>query len=82
MTAKLYFSDKCPQTPAFVDQLKARRIDYQAVNITDSMANLKEFLRHRDHRPEFKAVIEQGLAGVPVLYDQDQFIFDLDEIEA
>lgn len=78
MSTILYYSDKCPNTSDFVAKLKDKGIDYQEVNITDSMKGLKEFLKWRDARPEFEDVKKQGLVGVPVLYQNDQFYFELD----
>lgn len=75
---KLYFSDKCPNTIDFVEELKKRDIPYEAVNITDSMKNLKEFLKLRDHRSEFDQAKENGYVGIPVLYSEDRFIYDLE----
>ena len=63
----LYFSDLCPDTPPFVAALAARNMDYEAVNITASMKNLKRFLALRDHRAEFDARKAQGAIGIPVL---------------
>ena len=40
----LFFSDKCPDTQPFVAGLEARGIRYDAVNITNSMRELKAFL--------------------------------------
>ena len=63
----LYFSDLCPDTPPFVAALAARNMDYEAVNITASMKNLKRFLVLRDSRAEFDARKAQGAIGSPVL---------------
>ena len=51
----LYFSGLCPDTPPFVAALAARNMDYEAVNITASMKNLKRFLALRDSRAAFDA---------------------------
>ena len=63
----LYFSDLCPDTPPFVPALAARNMDYEAVNITASIKNLKRFLVLRDSRAEFDARKAQGAIGIPVL---------------
>ena len=62
-----YFSDLCPDTPPFVAALAARNMDYEAVNITASIKNLKRFLVLRDSRAEFDARKAQGAIGIPVL---------------
>ena len=63
----LYFSDLCPDTPPFVAALAARNMDYEAVNMTASIKNLKRFLVLRDSRAEFDARKAQGAIGIPVL---------------
>ncbi|MGX7106666.1 hypothetical protein ACWOBE_02590 [Hutsoniella sourekii] len=82
MAAKFYYSDKCPDTPEFQKALNSFEIDYQAVNITDSMANLKEFLSLRDQREEFDSVKELGRVGIPVLLtSSDLLLFDTTDLE-
>ncbi|MGX7091395.1 hypothetical protein [Hutsoniella sourekii] len=82
MVAKFYFSDKCPDTPEFQKALNSFGIDYQAVNITDSMANLKEFLSLRDQREEFDSAKELGRVGIPVLLtSSDLLLFDTTDLE-
>ncbi|MGF3075412.1 hypothetical protein [Facklamia sp. P12934] len=76
----VYFSDKCPNTEAFISRLDQMEVSYEAVNITDSMKNLKEFLKLRDSRNEFDEVKKNGNVGIPVLYSEDRLIYDLDTI--
>lgn len=77
----LFFSDKCPDTAKFVEELKNQEIEYEAVNITDSMENLKRFLKLRDTRPEFEDRKFWGLVGVPVLLLPNQsLIFELSDL--
>ena len=79
----LYFSDKCPDTTPFKNGLAARDIEYSEVNITDSMANLKQFLALRDQRLEFEARKQRGFIGIPVLLSPDgRLCFDLAEVDA
>lgn len=44
MKLKLYMSEKCPDCVDAIEILKNANIDYEEINITDSMKNLKEFL--------------------------------------
>lgn len=77
----LYFSDKCPDTAPFVAELEKQGIQYEAVNITDSMANLKRFLVLRDTRLEFEERKRWGFVGVPVLHlPNNQLIFELNDL--
>lgn len=80
MKAILYYSDKCPDTPPFVEALKAQNIDYDSVNIMASMKNLKEFLALRDQKEAFLPIKAAHQAGVPVLKLGEQFIFYLEEL--
>lgn len=72
-----YYSDVCPDTTEFLNELERLGISYESVNITESMKNLKEFLYLRDHRPEFDPIKVKGQVGVPVLSTKDKLIFDL-----
>lgn len=77
----LYFSDLCPDTAPFVEELKSQGIEYEEVNITASMANLKRFLKLRDSRPEFEMRKLWGMIGVPVLHQpNDTLIFELNDL--
>ena len=77
----LYFSDLCPDTPPFVAALAARNMDYEAVNITVSMKNLKRFLALRDNRAEFDVGKAQGAIGIPVLQlPNDSLIFTAEDL--
>ncbi|MBS4750479.1 glutaredoxin [Carnobacteriaceae bacterium zg-ZUI78] len=81
MAHVLYYSSLCPDTPPFVEALKERNISYEAVDITESMKNLKRFLQLRDERAEFNERKKWGFVGVPVLVtENNQFIFDFNDI--
>ncbi len=78
----LFYSDLCPDTKSFVAELERLNIDYQPVNIFESMANFKQFLRLRDTDKAFNKVKELGNIGIPVLVvDDEKIILDLDEIK-
>jgi glutaredoxin-related protein len=77
----LYFSDLCPDTPPFVAALAARNMDYEAVNITASMKNLKRFLALRDSHAAFDARKAQGAIGIPVLQlVDDSLVFYIEDL--
>ena len=77
----LYFSDLCPDTPPFVAALAARNMDYEAVNITASMKNLKRFLALRDSHAAFDARKAQGAIGIPVLQlADDSLVFHIEDL--
>lgn len=76
---RLFYSDKCPQTEPFMAQLDQHQIPYEAININESIANLKQFLQYRDQRNEFDA-IRQTAVGVPLLIDaSDHLYFDVQQ---
>lgn len=82
MKYTLFYSDKCPDTPAFLQKLQEKNIDFQEVNITDSMPNLKRFLQLRDLRDEYQSVRAAGNVGVPTLLVNDErIILSLSELE-
>ena len=62
---KLYGSVLCPDCVDAFDILKEKNIDYDYVDINESMKTLKEFLKLRDNRDEFKEVRENSNVGIP-----------------
>lgn len=65
--------------------LSKNDIKFDYIEITDSMANLKAFLKYRDNRSEFDGVRKYGSVGIPVIVinDGEKIIFeasDLDEL--
>lgn len=67
----LYYSSVCPDTDPFIKLLEPYQIEYEAINITESMPNLKKFLSLRDTREEFIEKKEMNQVGVPVLVAED-----------
>lgn len=47
--------------------LSENNIEYKYINITDSMSNLKSFLKYRDADPYFDAIKKAGYVGVPTI---------------
>ncbi len=78
----LFYSELCPDTKPFVAELERLNIDYQPVNIFESMANFKQFLRLRDTDKAFDDSKAQGYAGIPALaVDDERIILDVDELK-
>lgn len=76
---KVYYSHQCPDCTGIKDELEKRQ--YKIIDISESMINLKEFLRLRDSRDEFQAVKEKGNVGIPAFLDEDDKIyFSLEDI--
>ncbi len=63
----LFASDKCIETPPIVERLAEAGVEYKLVNITNSMDELRQFLRLRDEDPYFHSVKEKKHIGIPTL---------------
>lgn len=78
----LFVSSLCPDCPPAIAEVKEKNLDCEIVDITESMANLKRFLRERDLSEDFDEIVEKGNVGVPALMRDDKFYFfdgNLDE---
>lgn len=53
-------------------------VEFEYIDITDSMRNLKIFLKLRDTRPEFAEIKKLGRVGVPLIMvgNGEKLIFD------
>ena len=63
--------------------LSSNGIDFEYIDITDSMRNLKVYLRLRDIRPEFEEIKRIGRVGTPfiMLDNGEKFIFERPELD-
>lgn len=66
--------------------LSKNGIQFEYIDITDSMRNLKIYLKLRDTRPEFDEIKKLGRVGVPLIMigNGEKLIFDepvLDELK-
>ena len=78
----LFVSSLCPDCPSAIAEVKEKNLDCEIVDITESMANLKRFLKERDLSEDFDEIVEKGNVGVPALMRDDKFYFfdgNLDE---
>lgn len=76
---KLYGSYLCPDCPPVIEFLQNNNIDFEFVNITDSISNLKEFLYLRDNEDAFDDIKKENFVGIPCLVDDGKIYFQ-DEI--
>lgn len=77
----LFFSELCPDTKPFITELKNLQIDYEAIEITTSMVNLKRFLKLRDNNPIFDSIKQKGYIGIPaLLLSQGDVILDIHQL--
>jgi len=58
-------------------------VTYEYIDITDSMRNLKIYLKLRDTRPEFEEIKRIGRVGIPfiMLDNGEKLIFDQPELD-
>ena len=76
----LFYSAECPDTPSFVTELKALKVDYEEIEVQSSLPNLKRFLRLRDNEAVFDEAKAKGYAGLPALLLADGRVI-LDETQ-
>lgn len=77
----LFSSDKCPDCPPVIEKLNNENIEFENVNITESMENLKRFLKYRDSDPYFEDIKQNNRVGVPTLMKEDGTFLNPEEIE-
>lgn len=78
---KYYGTSLCPDCVEADKQLAEKEIACEYICITESTANLKEFLALRDARPEFEEVKREGGIGIPSFLKEDgSIVFSVEEI--
>ena len=81
----LYGSPHCPNCGPVKQYLTENNVQFEYIDITGSMKDLKEFLKHRDTNPVFDHIKAQGAVGIPctmVTGDGDpKFIFGEPDLE-
>lgn len=76
----LFISGLCQGCPPIIEKMDSQGINYEKIDITGSMTNLKIFLKLRDKEKFFDKIKEGGYVGVPTLMVDDKF-YDPYEIE-
>lgn len=86
---KIYGSPICSGCVAIKAELDQQGIPYEFVNITESIPNLRAFLKLRDTREELRAAKEEGRVCLPTFEFPDgtitmdkQMIYDRMDLEA
>lgn len=67
MKIKLYGSQHWPGCPGVKEALLQKNIEFDYVEITDSMKNLKEFIKLRDKDSAFAITKRVHAVGIPML---------------
>lgn len=68
---KVYGSMLCPDCVACRKALDEKNIPYEYLDFSDSLLNLKEFLKLRDSLPVFHPVKKEGKIGIPCIVRED-----------
>lgn len=68
---KVYGSGMCPDCIEFKYNLDRNKIEYENIDITQSLKGLKEFLKLRDSDEVFNTAKENGYIGIPALVKDD-----------
>lgn len=58
--------------------LSQNNINFNYIEITDSMLNLKTFLKYRDNHSQFEEIREKGRVGIPciMINNGEKFLFE------
>lgn len=65
---KVFISSHCPDCPEPLKKLKDENLNFKLIDITNSMAELKEFLKIRDSHPYFNEIKRNNKVGVPTVF--------------
>ncbi len=73
---KVYGSIKCPDCINCKANFDEYKIEYEFIDVLDSLKNLKKFLHYRDNHPEvFERLIKIGDIGLPAIVDENDKVF-------
>ena len=68
---KIYGSMLCPDCIDCCRELKEANVEFEYCDFSDSLMNLKEFLKIRDENKVFCEIRGSGKIGIPCLVRQD-----------
>ena len=68
---KIYGSEMCPRCIACKKEFDERGIEYEFIDINESLANLKALLKYRDSSPLFHEPKAEGRIGIPCVVMED-----------
>ena len=68
---KIYGSRLCPDCVKCCEELKEAKVEFEYFDFSDSLANLKEFLKLRDGSALFDPVRDSGKIGIPCILRED-----------
>lgn len=68
---KVYGSMKCPYCVVLKENLDRNRVEFEFIEILESLRNLSAFLAIRDREPVFDHLKAVNDIGLPALVDED-----------
>lgn len=68
---KIYGSKQCPDCRKCKATLEATGVEFEFIDITEGLLNLKQFLRYRDNQQMFDRFKAAGKVGIPFLVFED-----------
>ncbi len=68
---KIYGSMLCPDCVQCREDLDKAGVEYEFLDFSENLANLKEFLKLRDGNPLFDDARAEGKIGIPCLQKED-----------
>lgn len=71
---KIYGSMLCPDCVKCREDLDKAGVEYEYLDFSDSLKNLKEFLTIRDSSPLFTQIRAEGYIGIPCIVKEDASI--------
>ncbi|CAC9932044.1 putative glutaredoxin [Aedoeadaptatus nemausensis] len=78
---RLYETPLCPDCIEAEKKLKEKKIVCEQINITETITNLKEFMKLRDENAAFDEIKNKGQIGVPAFLKEDgRVVFSVDEL--
>ncbi|MBQ8960839.1 MAG: glutaredoxin [Ruminococcus sp.] len=68
---KIYGSKQCPDHRKCKATLEANGIEFEFLDVTEGLPDLKKFLKYRDNEPMFDRFKSEGKVGIPFLVFED-----------
>lgn len=77
----IYGTTTCKDCVDALEALDNRSVRYHFLEFSDSINNLKRFLKIRDTHPIFDSVKKQGSVGIPLfVFEDGTMTFNLEEV--
>lgn len=68
---KIYGSMMCPDCVKCREDLDRAGVEYEYLDFSESLKNLKDFLSLRDSSPVFEGIRGEGKIGIPCIQRED-----------